>query len=67
MAAFGVSSSTSGDACNASVRYVTCVALGGFVTVTSQLGAGTTFRFDFPRAALGDAYADTFEGSRAVA
>ncbi len=44
-----------------------CVALGGFVTVASQLGAGTTFRFDFPRAALGDAYADTFEGSRAVA
>ena len=35
-----------------------CATLGGVVTVDSELGRGTTFRFVFPRAALGDAYDD---------
>ena len=44
-----------------------CAALGGTMSIGSQLGSGTTVRFGFSRAALGDAYAESFADARAVA
>ena len=44
-----------------------CAAFGGATSITSQLGSGTTVRFGFPRAALGDAYSGRFTSTRAAA
>lgn len=60
-------SETSGRGVGLGAVRAHCVALGGIVTVASQLGTGTTFRFCFPAAALGDAYVTAHDGNRAVA
>jgi two-component system, chemotaxis family, sensor kinase CheA len=44
-----------------------CTAFGGTISITSQVGSGTTMRFAFPRTALGDAYGESFTNERAVA
>ena len=39
-----------------------CAALGGAISIGSQLGRGTTSRFGFPRAALGNACGESVGG-----
>lgn len=55
----GEISETSGRGAGLGAVRASCEALGGAMTIQSELGHGTTVRFRFPRAALGDAYAES--------